>query len=195
MRCGSCRKTFHVAGLADPTEDAAPPAEKIPEDAAFQTKSAKGRATRRAHRVVLATVTAGIAGIAGIAGLFNTGAMPFEGLMHRAEGIFATILPGLATPKLSFVDLKTRFEGEGPDRALIVEGLIVSDARGPHPLPSMSFEIRGSKDSNEVNESIFRWMIPPPAPIIAQGTPVPFRARLASPPREGKDIVIRLAGA
>jgi hypothetical protein len=161
--------------------------------AGLAAASARGDAVpRRGRMAAIATLTAGIAGVAAI---LSTGAVQIDSLMMRAEGIFGAILPGIVTPKLSFVDVKTNFEGEGLERALVIEGMIVSDSRGPYPLPGMSFEIRGPKDANAANESIFRWMIPPPAPTITRGSPVPFRARLASPPREGKDIVIRLAGA
>ena len=192
MRCGNCRQTFQMAGSADSTDNDAAFQEEEQKDVIIKAAPAQVKPVRRGRMTAIATLTAGIAGLTAIV---STGAVQLDGLITRAEGFFGTILPGISTPKLSFVDLKTSFEGEGPERALVIEGMIVSDSRGPYPLPSMSFEIRGSNDANAANGSIFRWMIPPPAPIIAQGSPVPFRARLASPPREGKDIVIRLVGA
>jgi len=43
--------------------------------------------------------------------------------------------------------------------------------------------------------TIFQWMIPAPAVTIVKGEAIPFKARLASPPRDGKDITIRFSGA
>ncbi|MFM8606626.1 MAG: hypothetical protein ACKOBC_01530 [Hyphomicrobiales bacterium] len=122
-------------------------------------------------------------------------AQDFDRLKAQTSQWIAGFLPGLATPRLVLQNIKTRFDGEGADRALIIEGMILSDASTPHNLPSLSFEIRSTVEDGSVGQSIFQWMIPPPAPTIDRGNPVPFRARLASPPREGKDIVIRLAGA
>ncbi len=196
MRCGVCRSTFQAGSEpenhaipADFFDSVSKPDEKGP-PASSQTGSRP-----RAKRPRFGAIAAGLAGLAGLVGVVGGMAHDFERLKAETTQWIANLLPGLTTPRLAFGNIRTRFEGEGADRALVIEGVILSDATTPHNLPSLSFEIRSGSGESGSGQSIFQWMIPPPAPTIDRGTPVPFRARLASPPREGKDIVIRLAGA
>jgi len=194
MRCGVCRSTFQA--------EVEPKSPEIPEDflkSATETSrfanEPQTAPTPKQRRPRFRMMAAGIAGFTGLIAVVGGVAQDFDRLKAQTGQWIAGFLPGLVTPRLAFQNIKTRFEGEGADRALIIEGIILSDASTPHNLPSLSFEIRSSVGDGSVGQSIFQWMIPPPAPTIDRGTPVPFRARLASPPREGKDIVIRLAGA
>lgn len=196
MRCGVCRSTFQAGSEpenytipADFFDSITKPNEKEP------SASSHNSGRPRAKRPRFGAITAGLAGLAGLVGVVGGMAHDFEQFKAETTQWIANLLPGLTTPRLAFENIRTRFEGEGADRALVIEGMILSDATTPHNLPSLSFEIRSGGGESGSGQSIFQWMIPPPAPSIDRGTPVPFRARLASPPREGKDIVIRLAGA
>ncbi len=194
MRCGVCRSTFQA--------EAEPKSPEIPEnfsksapEAPYFENNLQAAPTPKQHRPRFGMMAAGIAGFTSLIAVIGGVAQDFDRLKAQTSQWIAGFLPGLATPRLAIQNIKTRFDGEGADRALIIEGMILSDASTPHNLPSLSFEIRSAVEDGSVGQSIFQWMIPPPAPTIDRGNPVPFRARLASPPREGKDIVIRLAGA
>ena len=196
MRCGVCRSTFQAG-----SDQEAPslPADffrsALKSDDKQPTRAAQGDSAPRKTRLRFGAYAAGLAGLAGIVGVIGGIAYDFERFKAETTHWIANLLPGVITPRLAFDNIRTRFEGEGADRALIIEGVIHSDASTPHNLPGLSFEIRSGAGDGPSGQSIFQWMIPPPAPTIDRESPVPFRARLASPPREGKDIVIRLAGA
>lgn len=196
MRCGVCRSTFQ-AGSAP--ENGSIPADFSEFGKKFSEKEGSASyysgSLPRLKRPRFGAIAAGLAGLAGLVGVVGGVAHDFARFKTETTQWIANLLPGLTTPRLAFENIRTRFEGEGADRALVIEGVILSDATTPHNLPSLSFEIRSGGGDSGAGQSIFQWMIPPPAPTIDRGTPVPFRARLASPPREGKDIVIRLAGA
>lgn len=196
MRCGVCRSTFQA--------EIEPKSPEIPEDFLKSATEApyfakkpydKPAPAPKHRRPRFGMMAAGIAGFTGLIAVIGGVAQDFDRLKAQTSQWIAGFLPGYTTPRLAIQNIKTRFEGEGADRALIIEGMILSDASTPHNLPGLSFEIRSAVEDGSVGQSIFQWMIPPPAPTIERGNPVSFRARLASPPREGKDIVIRLAGA
>lgn len=196
MRCGVCRSTFQAG--SDP-EMPSLPADFFSSALKPDSKQASGTSsvapTPQRTRSRFGAYAAGLAGLAGIVGVIGGMAYDLERFKVETTHWLSHLLPGLTTPRLAFDNIRTHFEGEGADRALIIEGMIHSDASMPHNLPGLSFEIRSGAGDGPSGQSIFQWMIPPPAPTINRESPVPFRARLASPPREGKDIVIRLAGA
>lgn len=196
MRCGVCRSTFQAESepkLPEIPDDFLKSAPEAPEFTVAPRKTATPAPKQQRPRFGM--MAAGLAGFTGLIAIIGGFAQDFDRLKAQTGQWIASFLPGLVTPRLALQNIKTRFEGEGADRALIIEGMILSDASTPHNLPSLSFEIRSAVEDGSAGQSIFQWMIPPPAPTIDRGNPVPFRARLASPPREGKDIVIRLAGA
>lgn len=194
MRCGVCRSTFQAEVELKSAEIPEDFLKSAPETPYFENKT-QAAPTQKQRRPRFGMLVAGLAAFTGLIAVIGGVAQDFDRLKAQTSQWIAGFLPGLATPRLVLQNIKTRFEGEGADRALIIEGMILSDASTPHNLPSLSFEIRSTVEDGSVGQSIFQWMIPPPAPTIDRGNPVPFRARLASPPREGKDIVIRLAGA
>ena len=196
MRCGVCRSTFHPEAKQKLAEMPGEFLKSGTEALISEDQPLRGAAaTPKPRRPRLKMIAGGIAGFAGFIAVIGGVVQDLDRIKTHTGQWIAGFLPGLVTPRLAFQDIKTRLEGEGADRALIIEGLILSDAASPHTLPSLSFEIRSGAEGGEGGQSIFQWMIPPPAPTIDRRNPVPFRARLASPPREGKDIVIRLAGA
>ena len=196
MRCGVCRSTFQAG--SDPETPSLPAdffSSALKSDSKQPVSPSYAASAPQKTRPRFGAYAAGLAGLAGIVGVIGGMAYDFERFKAETTHWIAHLLPGLTTPRLAFDNIRTHFEGEGADRALIIEGMIQSDASTPHNLPGLSFEIRSGAGDGPSGQSIFQWMIPPPAPTITRESPVPFRARLASPPREGKDIVIRLAGA
>lgn len=205
MRCGVCQTRFQVdakgaeeteSSLAEPEPDMPLEAERAPPPPAiadplpaFEEVQNLTNGPFRVNRMI-GLMAAGLASFVGLVGVIS-----YDRLKSESNGLMAALLPGSSQPRLSFDQITSRIEGEGSDQTLVIEGFILSNASEPHPLPGLSFEIRADAQGAKSGERIFQWMIPPPAPTIVRGSPVPFRARLASPPRQGKDIVIRLAGA
>lgn len=111
-------------------------------------------------------------------------------LLSRAIGWIDAMVPGNGLQGLSFANLKTSIGTENGETSLTIEGEIRSDSIAEKNLPELRFTMR-----DEAQNTIFQWMIPAPAPTIAKGEAVPFKARLASPPRDAKNVSIAFSGA
>jgi len=135
--------------------------------------------------LVMGTAVAALASFA-----FLVGNSKLDGFVARALGWIDAVLPSSGVSELSFSNLKTTISTENGETALMVEGDILSDSTREKTLPQIEFTMRDGTES-----AIFQWMVPAPVATIVKGEPVPFKARLASPPRDGKDIMIRFSGA
>jgi len=69
---------------------------------------------------------------------------------------------------------------------LVVEGKIVSSSSKPADVPRLRFAVR-----NAAGAEIYSWTAQPPRSVLGPGETVPFRSRLASPPAEGVDVMVR----
>jgi hypothetical protein len=69
---------------------------------------------------------------------------------------------------------------------LVVEGNIVNDARRIVDVPRLKFVVR-----NAAREEVYSWTAVPPRPSLPPGGTVTFRSRLASPPPDGRDVLVR----
>jgi predicted Zn finger-like uncharacterized protein len=69
---------------------------------------------------------------------------------------------------------------------LVVEGSVVNDSRKIVDVPRLKFVVR-----NSANEEIYSWTAVPPRATLPPGETVSFRSRLASPPTDGRDVLVR----
>jgi hypothetical protein len=69
---------------------------------------------------------------------------------------------------------------------LVVEGSVVNDTRKIVDVPRLKFVVR-----NAANEEIYSWTAVPPRATLPPGETVAFRSRLASPPPDGRDVLVR----
>jgi predicted Zn finger-like uncharacterized protein len=69
---------------------------------------------------------------------------------------------------------------------LVVGGNIVNDSRRIVDVPRLKFVVR-----NAANEEIYSWTAVPPRASLAPGETVAFHSRLASPPPDGRDVLVR----
>jgi predicted Zn finger-like uncharacterized protein len=69
---------------------------------------------------------------------------------------------------------------------LVVEGNIVNDTSRIVDVPRLKFVVR-----NAANEEIYSWTAVPPRANLPPGETVAFRSRLASPPPDGRDVLVR----
>lgn len=189
VRCGVCKTSWRPeierdlalgADSATPRDDSAPVQRK---PAYFGWKSKNSRR-------ILPLAGLGALAAAWFGTLIVPGSSAMEGALSRAKDWLATILPDHPANGLRLANIRTRVTTENGETALIIEGEIRSERSGEHPIPQLQFTMTDAEAS-----TIFQWMIPPPAPVIAAGSPLTFSARLASPPRDAKDIRIRFAGA
>jgi predicted Zn finger-like uncharacterized protein len=69
---------------------------------------------------------------------------------------------------------------------LVVEGSVVNNTRKIVDVPRLKFVVR-----NAANEEVYSWTAVAPRATLPPGDAVSFRSRLASPPTDGRDVLVR----
>jgi hypothetical protein len=69
---------------------------------------------------------------------------------------------------------------------LVVEGVIVNLTRNTLEVPRLRFGLR-----NGIGHEVYAWTALPSRPLLGSGDGLPFRTRLASPPPDGHDVIVR----
>jgi len=87
---------------------------------------------------------------------------------------------------LGFEGTTTAIEQHEGVPILVVEGNITNDTRRIVDVPRLIFAVR-----NVANQEIYSWTAVPPRTMLPPGEAVSFRSRLASPPPEGRDVLVR----
>ena len=85
-----------------------------------------------------------------------------------------------------FRDVKVTTETVDGKPVLMIEGVIVGEARTPVELPRLRFSVRDAQGAE-----IYAWNTVLDQPVLKPGERAWFKSRLASPPPEGRNIDIR----
>ena len=87
---------------------------------------------------------------------------------------------------LIFQEVKSRNEFQDGVMVLVVEGVIVNLTRNTLEVPRLRFGLR-----NGTGHEVYAWTALPSRPLLGSGDGLPFRTRLASPPPDGHDVIVR----
>jgi predicted Zn finger-like uncharacterized protein len=87
---------------------------------------------------------------------------------------------------LSFKDVKVSSENVEGKQVLVIEGVIVGQAKKPVELPRLRFSVRDGQGAE-----IYAWNAVLEQPVLKPGEKAWFKSRLASPPPEGRNIDVR----
>jgi predicted Zn finger-like uncharacterized protein len=87
---------------------------------------------------------------------------------------------------LTFDDVVTTTEQHDGVPVLMVEGNIFNDARKIEDVPRLKFVVR-----NAARQEIYSWTTTPARSVLPPGEMMSFRSRLASPPPDAHDLVLR----
>jgi predicted Zn finger-like uncharacterized protein len=87
---------------------------------------------------------------------------------------------------LKFKDVKVSSETVEGKPVLVVEGVIVGEAKKPVELPRLRFSVRDAQGAE-----IYAWNAVLEQPVLNPGEKAWFKSRLASPPPEGRAIDVR----
>jgi predicted Zn finger-like uncharacterized protein len=87
---------------------------------------------------------------------------------------------------LLFKDVKITTETVEGKPVLVIEGVIVGEARQPVELPRLRFSVRDAQGAE-----IYAWNAVLEQPVLKPGERAWFKSRLASPPPEARNIDIR----
>lgn len=107
-------------------------------------------------------------------------------VVPQTAGLFASIGLPVNLRGLTLDDVKTSMETHEGVTVLVVEGTIANLTRQPLELPRLRFAVR-----NAAGYEVYAWTALPGQPILAPGDRAPFRSRLASPPADAQDIIVR----
>ena len=171
-------------GEAAPTIEASPaPPEDIESFAARRLRRQAAR--RRSRWSVPGLTTVILALLAANAGLLGWRANIVQWFPQTASLYSAIGLP-VNLRGLVFTDIVTRKDMQDGVHVLIVEGFIRNDTRTVAQIPRLRFAVR-----NNSRHEIYSWTAQPARNAIPAGSTLPFRSRLASPPPETREVLVR----
>jgi predicted Zn finger-like uncharacterized protein len=110
----------------------------------------------------------------------------FVRIFPQTASFYATLGLPVNLRGLAFDGVATTTEQHEGVPILVVEGGVVNDSRRIADVPRLKFVVR-----NAAHEEIYSWTAVPPRAALPPGEAVAFRSRLASPPPDGRDILVR----
>jgi predicted Zn finger-like uncharacterized protein len=110
--------------------------------------------------------------------------------LPQTASLFAAIGLPVNLRNLKFENVRISKEADGGMTSLIVEGSIVSTANKPTEVPRLRFSAR-----NPSGQEIYTWTAKPERSILEPGESLEFSSRLASPPPEASDVMVRFFNA
>jgi predicted Zn finger-like uncharacterized protein len=107
-------------------------------------------------------------------------------LLPQTASLYATMGLGVNLRGLVFEDMKVTTEQRDGVPILVVDGNIVNDSGKLVDVARIKFAAR-----NAAREEIYAWTAVPPRAALPAGATEAFHSRLASPPPEVRDILVR----
>ena len=222
VRCAACRDTFFVAGEPEQTEEELAETEEFhaflekqpnawpaaDEPLAVEAESARsepaaGPAPARLRQRLPTIPLAALARLAAmpkapvlaliLVGLVGGAVLGRERIVAAAPATARLYAAAHLTVNPLGLDLKgvrSELVLNGQDQLLVVEGEILNRRGRDIEVPSLRLTVRGP-DGLE----LYTWTNEPPRKTLAPAETARFRARLASPPAEGREVLVRFAHA
>jgi predicted Zn finger-like uncharacterized protein len=106
--------------------------------------------------------------------------------LPQTASLFAAIGLPVNLRHLKFENVRISKEAQNNVSMLIVEGSIVSTSNRPVEVPRLRFAAR---DAN--GQEIYTWTMRPSRDILGAGERLEFRSRLAAPPKQAHDVMVR----
>lgn len=106
----------------------------------------------------------------------------------QLAGVFRAIGLPVNLQGLAFERVVTELVEDAQGRFLIVQGEIRNIAKGTLAVPPIEIIIQDGSV-----KSLYTWTAEASRPTIIQGDSIPFRTRLASPPQNGANVILRFA--
>jgi predicted Zn finger-like uncharacterized protein len=110
----------------------------------------------------------------------------------RAFPAAAALYAGVGLPinlrGLEFRAVRSELLADGGDTFLVVEGEVANISGRDAPVPPIEIGLRGAE-----GQMLYTWTNTPPRPTLTASDTAPFRARLAAPPAEARQVLVRFA--
>jgi len=110
--------------------------------------------------------------------------------LPQTASLFAAIGLPVNLRNLKFENVRISKEGEAGIAMLVVEGTIVSTAGKPTEVPRLRFAAR-----NASGQEVYTWTALPSRSILGPGESLEFSSRLATPPADASDVMVRFFNA
>jgi predicted Zn finger-like uncharacterized protein len=167
----------------DSTPAAGPDIETV---AARRERNGKGRAKRRGRGRSLPGLPTIILVLAGVLAALVHWRANVVRLLPQTAPLFSAVGLPVNLRGLSFDNVKTSVESHDGVPVLVVEGMVANLTRQPVEVPRLRFAVR-----NAAGYEVYAWTSLPAQPVLGAGDVAPFRSRLASPPADGQDVIVR----
>jgi predicted Zn finger-like uncharacterized protein len=110
----------------------------------------------------------------------------FVRIMPQTASFYSMLGLSVNLRGLAFDDVNTATEQQDGVPIIVVDGTIVNESRKAADVPRLKFAVR-----NASGQEVYSWTAVSPRTSLPSGESVPFRSRLASPPPEAHDILVR----
>jgi predicted Zn finger-like uncharacterized protein len=107
-------------------------------------------------------------------------------LLPQTAGFYKLVGLDVNLRGLVFKDVKVTSENVEGKQVLVIEGVIIGEAKKPVELPRLRFSVRDAQGAE-----IYAWNAVLEQPVLKPGEKAWFKSRLASPPPEGRAIDVR----
>jgi predicted Zn finger-like uncharacterized protein len=110
----------------------------------------------------------------------------FVRIMPQTASFYSMLGLGVNLRGLAFDDVSTSTEQHEGVPVLVVEGDIVNDSHKVADVPRLKFAVR-----NASGQEVYSWTAAAPQASLPPGESIAFHGRLASPPVEAHDVLVR----
>ena len=214
VRCAACRREWFV-NRADPVAapaiaayeavvaeisgvpNALPPLGNAPLGAdpvyrppiggAAASQARLGRIARAGRGFLHVTTLAGLILLVGGLALARDSvvrALPGTAKLYAAVGVPVNLRG------LEFRGVRPELVTDGDNRTLVIEGEVANVTRKSQDVPPIAVAVR-----NKTGQPLYSWTVDPPRERLEAGETLAFRSRLATPPVDGHDILVRFKAA
>jgi predicted Zn finger-like uncharacterized protein len=157
-----------------------------PEDVETYAARRQRRATPQSRRWPLSNLQSGILALLILDGILVGWRDEFVRVLPQTASFYSMLHLPVNLRGLSFDGVTTTAEQHEGVPILVVGGSIVNTTSRLVDVPRLKFAVR-----NAANEEIYSWTAVPPRTSLPPGEAVSFRSRLASPPPEAHDVLVR----
>jgi predicted Zn finger-like uncharacterized protein len=107
-------------------------------------------------------------------------------VLPQTASLFSAVRLPVNLRGLSFDNVKTSVESRDGVSVLVVDGTIANVTHQPLDVPRLRFAVR-----NGAGYEVYAWTALPTQSVLNPGDSAPFRSRLASPPADSQDVIVR----
>jgi len=183
---GSQSRETVDAVVGDDEEEAAVAEAPVVDVESYAARSWRGRSFRVSLRWPLTHLQNGILALLIVDAVLIAWRTDVVRLLPQTASFYAMMGLAVNVRGLAFEGITTTTEQHEGVPILVVEGSVVNQTNRLLEVPRLRFALR-----NSGREEIYTWTVVPPRASAAPGESVAFRTRLASPPVDGRDVLVR----